>query len=450
MDFLSKIKNTISAKTVENLASFLGENLSDVESGLGLSLNSFLAGLLKYAHSDVERKNIINVLNDGGHTGDILNNIESFSSNFEKTQLLVTIGNNISAHFLGNKVPLLVEKISGISEVRKTSAATLLSLSAPIILGSIGKAMKEENLDLAGLRNHFGDINESVINALPPAINNIFQFKKTTNNPYPAAIIPAKPQKEKPTSEKKTNRAVIFPWIVLGIAGLSVLYYAKFAKKNTVAVPTEQTIVTEKPDIDLKSEDFLPDSSVAALPVEKNIVPIDSSEEIKKTETAAEIKKTDTAADTKKSVTAAVTKAQEKIKIESPITTKKGTTTTVTEKKVTKSGSEKPSEKKNTATKPDAIKTPNGWSTLIGNVFKKNSAEINSSTLVNSIVNQLRNSSKTIKISPLSGGDKILGEDRAYALRDILIEKGISENQISISSPVSGANPNGIVYRIAN
>jgi hypothetical protein len=83
-------------------------------------------------------------------------------------------------------------------------------------------------------------------------------------------------------------------------------------------------------------------------------------------------------------------------------------------------------------------------------VFKKNSAEITSFTLVNTIVNQLINSSKTIKISPLAGRDRTLGEDRAYALRDVLIENGISENQITISSAVSGENPNRIVYRIVN
>jgi OmpA-OmpF porin, OOP family len=432
MDFLSKIKGTISAKTVENLASFLGENIPDVESGLGLSLNSFLAGLLKYAHSDVDLKNIINVLNDGGHTGDIFNNIESFSSNFEKTQLLVTIGNNISVHFLGNKVPQLVEKISGISEVRKTSAASLLSLSAPIVLGSIGKTMKEGNLDLTGLRNHFKEINEGVINALPPAISNIFQFKKTSNNPVPAAVPPIKDQKEKVKTESKTNWAVILPWLILGIAGLSVLYYAKFAKKNTFNVPTEQAIVTEKTETDLKSEDFLPDSAVAALPVEKNVVPVESSEEIKKTEPET------------------IAKPQEKLKVESPITPEKKTTTPTTEKKETKTTIEKPLEKKSTDSKPDEIKTPSGWSAINGNVFKKNSAEITSSSLINGIVNQLRNSSKTIKISPLSGGNRTLGEDRAYALREILIEKGISEDQITISSSVSGSNPNGIVYRIGN
>ncbi len=432
MDFLSKIKNTISAKTVENLASFLGENIPDVESGLGLSLNSFMAGLLKYAQSDVELKNIINVLNDGGHTGDILNNIESFSSNFEKTQLLVTIGNNISAHFLGKKSPLLVEKIAGISEVRKTSAASLLSLSAPIVLGSIGKAMKEGNLDLNGLRNHFRDINDGVINSLPPAINNIFQFKKTSNNPVPAAITPAKVQKEKVKSDKKTNWAVILPWLILGIAGLSVLYYAKFAKKDTLTVPAEQTIVTEKTDTDLKSEDFLPDSSVAALPSEKNVVPVETSEEIKNNEVEP------------------VVSLQEKIKTQTPATTEKKTPTPVAEKKETKSTVEKSVEKKSTATKSEEIKTPSGWSAINGNVFKKNSAEITSASLVNTLVGQLKNSSKTIKISPLSGANRTLGEDRAYALRDILIEKGISEDQISISSAVSGANANGIVYRIGN
>jgi outer membrane biosynthesis protein TonB len=184
------------------------------------------------------------------------------------------------------------------------------------------------------------------------------------------------------------------------MAGLSALYYSKFATKNTLTVPNEQTIVTEKPDTDLKSEDFLPDSSVAALPVEKNIVPVESSEEIKSTEIAV------------------FNKPQKNIKIESSTTKEKTKTTPITENNTTKSIVDKPSEKKSTATKTEEVKTPNGWSTLNGNV--------------------------------LAGRDRTLGEDRAYALRDVLIENGISENQITISSAVSGENPNRIVYRIVN
>ncbi|HLO46625.1 MAG TPA: DUF937 domain-containing protein [Leadbetterella sp.] len=432
MDFLSKIKRTISVQTIENLASFLGEKSTNVDAGLSLSLNTFMAGLLKYAHSDVEVKNIINVLNDGGHTGDILNNLESFSSNFEKTQLLVTIGNNISSHFLGNKVPNLVEKVAGISEVKKTSAGSLLSLSAPIVLGFIGKSMREGNLDLGGLRNYFRDINDGVINALPPAINNIFQFKKTVTNPIPAAVTPIKPQKEKNKTGNKTNWALILPWLILGIAGLSVVYYAKFAKKDQVGLQQETPIITEKQETDLQPEDFLPDPSVAALPVEKNIVPAETNEAPKPiSEAPIESKK-----------------PEEKIKIETPKAAEKKVE--VKQPSQNNAAASKSVEKKTVSENISETKTPAGWNAINGNVFKKNSAEINWSSSLNGILSQLKNSSKTIKISPLSGGNSTLGEDRAYALREILIEKGISEDRISISSAKQGSNPNGIVYRIGN
>ena len=430
MDFLSKIKNTITAKTVENLATFLGENTANVESGIGLCLNSFMAGILKYGHSDVEIKNIINVLNDGGHTGDILNNIESFSSNFEKTQLLVTIGNNISSHFLANKVQLLVEKISGISEIRKTSASSLLSLSAPIVLGFIGKTMKENNFDLVGLRNHFKEINEPIINSLPPAINNIFQFKKTVNTPVPGNL-QSSPVVNKEKTKSKVNFLVILPWLILGIAGLSVLYFAKFAKKETTDMPV--ATITEKPQDDLIPEDFLPDSSVANLPVEKNIVPIPyevKPEPIQKP--ADEVKKSP-------ETTQKPNVAEVKKELSKPAE-KKETTSLVNNTKETPTIKNSASE----------IKTPAGWSAINGTAFKKNSAEISNSTMINGIISQLKNSNKNINISPLSSGNRTLAEDRAYALREMLIEKGISEDQINVSKSISGSNPNGIVYRISN
>ena len=272
MDFLSQIKSNVTDNTISNLAAFLGEENSAVASGFSLCTNSFVAGLLKYAHSDVELKNIINILNDGGHTGDILNNIESFSGNFEKTQLLVTIGNNIVNHFLGNKVPLLVEKISGISEIKKTSANSLLSLSAPVVLGYIGKLMKDNNFDIAGLRNHFREINDTVINILPPAINNIFQFKKISSQPSSKVVI-EKTKKERASTSKKSNWSLILPWVFLAIAGLSVFYYAKFGNKNDknkgVITPTYKDSTAE----DLRPEDFMPDSSLRANS-ENNIIPV--------------------------------------------------------------------------------------------------------------------------------------------------------------------------------
>lgn len=291
--------------------------------------------------------------------------------------------------------------------------------------------MREGNMDLAGLRSHFRELNDGVINALPPAINNIFQFKKTTNNPVQTVVTPIKPQKEKTVSQNKTNWAVILPWIILAIAGLSVLYYAKFAKKQENIDKQETPIITEKQETDLQPEDFLPDSSVAALPTEKNVVPTETVEVPKPSSNG----------------TIETQKPVEQAKVVSPKPAEKKVVETNPIQKPS------PSVKTNDTKKDEStaeIKTPSGWSTISGTIFKKNSAEVSGSSMLSSIVNQLKNSSKTIKISPLASGNKTLSEDRAYALREILIEKGISEDRISVSSAVQGSNPNGIVYRISN
>ena len=162
MDFVNDIKNSVSSATIENFSQFFGEKSSDVNSGLQLSLKAFMAALLKFSATDQDVNGILGILNDGGHTGEIFKNLENFSTNNEKTQLLITIGNNIVNHFLKNSSNDVVEKISKIAEVRKTSASSLLSLAAPLVLGYIGKRVKENNLDVSGLKNWFSDISDSV------------------------------------------------------------------------------------------------------------------------------------------------------------------------------------------------------------------------------------------------------------------------------------------------
>jgi hypothetical protein len=69
MGFLNSIKEKISEKTLANLSSYLGEKDADVSSGLNLSLNTFMSGLLSSSKSEADAQKIIKVLEDGGHTG---------------------------------------------------------------------------------------------------------------------------------------------------------------------------------------------------------------------------------------------------------------------------------------------------------------------------------------------------------------------------------------------
>ena len=438
MDFLSQIKSTITENTIANLTTFLGEEMSAVNSAFSLCANTLIAGLLKYAHSDIELNDLIKVLNDGGHTGEILNNFEAFTNDFEKTQLLVTIGGNISNHFLGNKVPLLVEKIAEISEVRKTTANSLLCLSAPIVLGFVGKLIKDKNLDFVGLRFYFNEINNNVINALPPAINNVLQFKKISYQST-STLVDEINKNHSNLTTKKNNWGLFLPWIILALAGLSVIYYAKFRTKIVNTIEITKPLQKEPSAEELRPEDFMPNPS-SNQTNQKNIVPVPEASDLKNDSKETQLI---TIPDSKKqteNLNSEKTRKQKPKfnnstdKIEAPEKTKNRNLHQIT------------NSQKNVYLKSN----PKGWDTFSLPIFKNNSAEINNKSEINPIIYQLKNAQKTIKISPLYTSNRTLTIDRAYALREILIENGIPEQQIEISSSLEGSNTNGIVFKIQN
>ena len=86
----------------------------------------------------------------------------------------------------------------------------------------------------------------------------------------------------------------------------------------------------------------------------------------------------------------------------------------------------------------NALNSSASWIGLPNLNFRKGSAEISSKGDVNDLVRFLKSNSKakiTIAGGSQSGGGT-LGEDRAYALRDVLIERGVSESRLEVQPKI--------------
>jgi outer membrane protein OmpA-like peptidoglycan-associated protein len=83
----------------------------------------------------------------------------------------------------------------------------------------------------------------------------------------------------------------------------------------------------------------------------------------------------------------------------------------------------------------EQLKNSKSWISLNTN-FKNNSAEISSKGDLYAVVKYLKGNlnSKIIIAGGSQSTTGTLGEDRAYAIREVLIETGISENQIVVQS----------------
>jgi outer membrane protein OmpA-like peptidoglycan-associated protein len=409
MDILGLIKDKLTDSVIDKVSNFLGEYPENIGSALNSSVLIVLGGIMRNASIDEETEKVMNVLRDGGHTGEILDDLSNLLENFDKTQLLITIGSNIFNHFAGSKTNSIVEKLSLITGIRKTSASSLVGLAAPLVLGALGKVVNKEGLGVSGLTRLLEYQQESVFGTLPPAIANHLNFKSSTVKPEKVE----EPKVVKKESTKGKAIVSMIPWFLVGLIFLAGLaYFWKYRKGIKLANSTTEVSDFQKLDSIAINNNFSTIAPVDTITGFKNTEEAKSFEEEKRTEKIV----------------------VDKLKVEDQkqIEVIKKEETKI--KEIAKS-IESENISSNGGDIREQLKSSKSWISLNTN-FKNNSAEISSTGELEEVVKYLKGN-RSLKIT-IAGGSQsskgTLGEDRAYAIREVLLETGISENQILVQS----------------
>ena len=419
MDILSLIKDKLTDTVIEKVSNFLGEHPENIGSALNSAVPIVLGGIVRNASNDEDTAKVMDVLKDGGHTGEILDDLPNLLGNFDKTQLLITIGSNIFNHFTGNKSNAIVEKLSSLTGIRKTSASSLVGLAAPLVLGALGKVVAKEGLGVSGLTKLLSDQRESVFGALPPAIANQLNFKSDTNAGQTSNE--AKPKEIKNDTTQSRGFLRWIPWVLIGLLFLAGLaYFWKYRKSTKVINPVTDTVgVLPKQD-----STYVNDAPFTPPPSDTiGVVVTTETPKVKETKSVEKIEK-----ETKKVEKSSKTDFVEEKTKETPKTDIFDSNTS-------------------NISVSEQLKTNKSWIGLSAD-FKKNSAEMSSKSGLDDVVKFLKTNKKAKII--IAGGSQSTGgtlaEDRAYAVRDALLERGIAESRVSAqSSSVRGVNAKVVV-----
>jgi outer membrane protein OmpA-like peptidoglycan-associated protein len=409
MDIIELIKEKLTDSVIEKVSIFLGEHPENIVSALNSSVLILLGGIMRNALNDEDTSKVMNILRDGGHTGEILDDLPNLLENFDKTQLLITIGSNIFNHFAGSNSNSIIEKLSALTGIRKTSASSMVGLAAPLVFGALGKVVIKEGLGVSGLTRLLTDQQKLVFGALPPAIANQLNFKSSIIKPEHEE----KPKEVKIESTRSKGILSWIPWVLISLIFLAGLaYFWKYRKGVNPADPTTEEGV------------FLNQDSIATDNGFSTISPSDTSTNFTNTEVvkpAGEVKTTE-----KGSVGKLKAEEPKKVGVIKPEQTKlKETPKAILNENVSSTVSDINQQ----------LKSNKSWISLNTN-FENNSAEISSKGDLDAVVKYLKgNRNSKITIAGGSQSSKgTLGEDRAYAIREVLLETGVSENQISVQS----------------
>ena len=375
MEIIKPLLEKFTDKEMELLSTFFGEEAAYISKGLETSLGAVLQDLTKVVENDPDK--LAKVLLDGGHTGDILDDLQGLFKNADKTQLIVTIGNNINNHFFGDKAASTAKKISSISGLKKTSSSSLYGLATPLLLGFIGKEFRSKNLSVSDLKAALLGRTGKLIPAEEPKQKTLKKQKK-----------------------KKTNHSTWFhtvAWVGLAALLFAALFYS-----------LRERVFKEKPS----EVTFHPETS---LPLEKSMALPDSLKP--DTLDAIPLPK-----ETKQEVTFA------------------GTPSNLNENEEEETPEAKQEVARPVPSQPKLNLNKRGvWTTLNPSTFNKNSAEMGNSEDARKLVIFLTsNSSAKVQISGLGAGR--LAEDRAYALRDFLFQNGIGLERMELVEGRNSSN----------
>ena len=148
---LDILKQQVAQKALGGLGQQLGiEDESQVNNAGESAINLLLNGLMKNASNSNGLGALAGAL-DKDHDGSILDDLAGYVSGNANVNPRAANGAGILKHVLGDKMGDIIGAVSKQNNLSQDQSLGLLTKLAPLVLGSLGKARKQNNIDNSGL-----------------------------------------------------------------------------------------------------------------------------------------------------------------------------------------------------------------------------------------------------------------------------------------------------------
>jgi len=217
------------APAVGLIAQRLGESNSAVSRGLQASLASVLGGLATRTTDVSTAHRIFDLVTSRENTTNTANDVTKLVDGFS-TSTPSPIGTSLLSTLFAGRVASVGELISRAAGFKNpSSGASLLGMAAPLVLGFLGKHVRDSGMSLGGLTNMLAGERDGILAAAPAGLATLMDtgapprasYKEPVRTPSERDRSPARPVAV--TSQAHSNRWL---WPLLGVAALLLIWLA--------------------------------------------------------------------------------------------------------------------------------------------------------------------------------------------------------------------------------
>jgi OmpA-OmpF porin, OOP family len=240
ISLLDSIRAYLTPELISGASSAVREPESATRTALNSSVPSVLAGLTHLASSSEGVTKLGNLVRDGAFAP-VADNASTLFSGGTPTTNMMSAGQQLLGNIFGENSSSVSDMLARDSGIRSSSASSLMGMTAPLVLGVIGKYASSQGLNASGIASLLRGQKESIFGALPagmsqligvsgprivpPSSTNTYRDTSTTAvRDVPRQTYSAAPTVPSATGSKK--------WLWIGLIALAALLLWMFARSR--------------------------------------------------------------------------------------------------------------------------------------------------------------------------------------------------------------------------
>lgn len=240
INILDLAKTYITSSNVEKLSGLLGENSNGVQSAIGSILPSVLGGIMQKASTTAGAGEIFDLVRENGNSG-LLDGLSSVLGNSSESNNLFSLGAKILPTLFGNKTADIAHAVSSESGIKSSSATSLLSFAAPLVLSLLGNQVKSSGLGLSGLTSMLMGQKDAVLSALPAGLGRVLNFADLGD--FKGSETPKRESTtySVPVEKEESGSPKWLMWVLLALIAAALIWAMKTCKKDDANAVVEST-----------------------------------------------------------------------------------------------------------------------------------------------------------------------------------------------------------------
>jgi hypothetical protein len=177
MSLLEMLQQHLGGQAVDHISQKLGTDRGTTSNAIDAALPLLLSAVARNASNPQQAQSLDHAVSQD-HDGSILNDVAGFISRGGSSQ----DGAGILGHILGGRQQAVQTGLSQATGLDTGKTAQLLTLLAPLVMGALGRAKQERNLDAGGLSTLLAGEHEQLKAQAPGVMGALGRFLDKNND----------------------------------------------------------------------------------------------------------------------------------------------------------------------------------------------------------------------------------------------------------------------------